>query len=228
MSATTATAHAVETFADLLERLGNVPLERIRMRPAPGTATEQDVVAALEAADKRLCELVEGVLVEKAMGIKESLLAALIVHRLLSFLDQHDLGQVFGANGAVRLMPGLVRIPDVSFISWQQLPNGMPDQPIAGMVPDVTVEVLRRGNTRGEMQRKLRDYFLAGVAAVWVVHPRTETAETYQAPDKKKRIGKMGALDGGTVLPGFRLPLAELFARANRKPPRPSEGEGRP
>lgn len=207
-----------ESFADLLERIGDVPLDRIRMPPAPGTATEEDVVAALEAVDKRLCELVDGVLVEKAMGTKESLIAGLILQRVNTFLDQHDLGLAFGADGAMRLMKGLVRIPDVSFVSWRQMPDGLPDEAIAGLVPDLAVEVVSRRNTKGEIHRKLRDYFLAGVQLVWVIHPRTETAEVYLAPDRKKRVGKSWLLDGGDLLPGFRLPLPELFARANRKP----------
>jgi hypothetical protein len=64
-----------ETFADLHNRLGEVPLDRIRMKPAPGTATEED----LRRARKPTCELVDGVLVEKPMGTRESLLAAYII-----------------------------------------------------------------------------------------------------------------------------------------------------
>src|SRR5712691_5711790 len=62
----------VQTFADLLDELGGVSPNRIRFRPAPGHATEKDVVR-LEASENRLFELVDGVLVEKAMGAKESL-----------------------------------------------------------------------------------------------------------------------------------------------------------
>ncbi len=60
----------IQTLADLMERLGGVPLERIRFHPAPGTAVEQDVLEAEKQG--LLCELVDGVLVEKAMGYSES------------------------------------------------------------------------------------------------------------------------------------------------------------
>ena len=76
----------IETLADLLDRLGGVPPERIRFRPYPGTATEADVLAALEAPDKRLYELVDGVLVEKAMGSSESILAAWLMVILDGFV----------------------------------------------------------------------------------------------------------------------------------------------
>jgi len=203
------------TLAELLYRLGDVPLERIRMRPAPGTAREEDVIEALEAADKRLCELVDGVLVEKALGTWKSLIGGLIVHQLWSFLDRNNLGQVLGADGAVRLAPGLVRIPDVSFFSSAQIAGGFPHAPIADLVPDLVVDVLTPGNTSGEVQRKLRDYFRAGVHLVWVVQPRTRTAERYDAPDRKRRVGRTGSLDGGDLLPGFNLSLPELFALAD-------------
>ncbi len=68
--ATIARAPAIDTLADLHKRLGGIPLDRIRFRPAPGTATEKDVIDA-EARENRLCELVDGTLVEKAVGFEE-------------------------------------------------------------------------------------------------------------------------------------------------------------
>src|SRR5487761_519570 len=79
----------LETVADLLERLGDIPPHRVRMKPYPGTATEKDVIAAEAALDKRLCELVDGTLVEKPMGQYESRLAAVLIHLLETFLDKH-------------------------------------------------------------------------------------------------------------------------------------------
>src|SRR5262245_10097052 len=110
-----------ETLADLVQRLGGVPLERIRYRPAPGPATEADLLRS--NVEKRLCELVEGVLVQKAMGFYESRLAAILIYLIEQFLEPHDLGIVLGADGMLRLVPGLIRLPDVSFLSWQRFPN---------------------------------------------------------------------------------------------------------
>jgi Uma2 family endonuclease len=210
-----------ESLADLLAQLGNIPPARVRSRPAPGTATEQDVIA-IRDREKRHYELVDGVLVEKVMGIQESLLALWIGHLFWTFLEQHDLGVAVGEAGALRLMRGLVRTPDVSFISWDRLPGGeLPPDPIPDLAPDLAVEVLSKGNTRPEIKRKLREYFLAGVRLVWIINPRTRTAEAYTSPSKKRRIGKTQALDGGDVLPGFSLPLPELFARGRRQRGRP-------
>jgi len=211
-------ASARDTLADLQRELGDIPLERILRWPAPGTANEADVVALGESPQKRLCELVDGVLIEKPMATKESILALFLGHLMWNFLETNDLGIVLGADGFVRLRLGLVRIPDLSFISWDRLPGGrLPDEAIASIVPDLAVEVLSEGNTRQEMERKLKEYFKSGVRLVWLIDPKTQTAEEYTSPTKRRHIGKNQSLDGGDVLPGFRVPLKSLFARLARR-----------
>lgn len=200
------------TFADLLVQLGDVPLGRIRMNPPPGTATEQDVVE-VEARTDRLCELVDGVLVEKTMGYRESMLAVAIADHLRGFVMPRKLGIVLGEAGTLKILPRQVRIPDVCFLAWERFPGGqLPEVPIPAVAPDLAVEVLSAGNTEGEMRRKLRDYFAAGVRLVWYVDPETRTARAYTAVDQGTQYGESDALPGGDVLPGFALPLAELFA----------------
>jgi hypothetical protein len=142
-----------ETLADLHRRLGGIPLERIRCQPPPGTATEDDVLLRTHG-EKRLFELVEGVLVEKTMGIYEARLAAVLVNLLERFLEQNDLGFVFGADATMRLRPRLVRIPDVSFISWERFPNRrLPAERVPHVVPDLAVEVLP------DFQLPVREWF---------------------------------------------------------------------
>jgi Uma2 family endonuclease len=206
-----------DNLAELMERLGGVPLERILMQPPPGTATEKDVLAAERLPRKRLCELIDGVLVEKAMGLRESMLAVFLAHLIHDFLGENPSGIVLGADGMIRTFPGQVRIPDVSFISWERLPSDeVPNEGISRVVPNLAVEVLSPGNTKAEIDRKLRDYFLAGVELVWVIDPKTQTAKSYTTPEDMQRIGKTGSLDGGSVLPGFRLPLKQLFVALRR------------
>ena len=113
---------AIETLADLHRRLGEVPLCRIRMHPAPGTATEADVLMRPNG-EKRICELVDGVLVEKPLGYYESLLAGILVGLLSHFLEQHDLGFLLLPDATLRPAPGLVRLPDISFVSWNHFPD---------------------------------------------------------------------------------------------------------
>ncbi len=130
------------TIGDLLKRIGNIPAERVRLVPTPGTAIEKDVVDVLNR-ENRPCELVEGTLVEKAVGYEESELALLIGTFLNNFVRPRKLGIVTGADGTIRLFPGLVRIPDVAFASWSCLPDRKrPKARIPHIAPDLVVEVL--------------------------------------------------------------------------------------
>src|SRR5437588_10966990 len=115
MSSIATSAASFDDFAELLAHLGHVPPERIRLRPYPGTATEADVLAALEAPRRRLCELVDGVLVEKAMGYSESFLVVFLIEVLNGFVRPRNLGLVTAPDGTLRLWPGRVRIPDAAF-----------------------------------------------------------------------------------------------------------------
>ena len=208
-----------QTLAELLRNLGGIRPSRIRMNPPPGRATEKDVIR-IEAEENRLFELVDGVLVEKTMGSREALLATKISHWILTDLEQRttDLGVVLGADGFLRLRPRLVRIPDVSFISWDQIPSGeFPTEPIASLYPDLAVEVLSEGNTSREIARKLDEYFTAGCRLAWIIDPETRTADVYTAPDQCIHLRPSQSLDGGDVLPGFKLPLKELFASTRRR-----------
>jgi len=211
------------TVADMLTHLGGIPLERIRMVPPPGMATEADVLQA-KSRFHRICELIDGVLVEKTMGYYESFLAVEIAHLLKLFLQQHDLGIVLGEAGTLRILPGQVRIPDVCFLRWEQFPNReLPREPVPALAPDLAVEVLSEGNTEAEMRRKLHDYFTAGVRLVWYVDPRTKTARSYTAEDQCVELGEQQSLTGGEVLPGFELPLGELFDKARKQSDSPAE-----
>lgn len=201
-----------ETLADLLERLGDIPPDRVRLRPYPGTATEADVIG-IEARENRLFELVEGVLVEKGLGYRESLLAGLIITLLNQWVLPRKLGMVTGADGMMRLSVGLVRIPDVAFVSWDRLPDRrVPSAPIPQLAPDLAVEVLSESNTKKEMTRKRGEYFDARVRLVWIVDPATHTVSVYTSPERFIVLQKDQTLDGGDVLSGSTLRFTDLFS----------------
>src|SRR6516225_7571381 len=117
-----------------------------------------------------------------------------------SYLDKHDLGICVGADGMMRIAPGLVRIPDVSFISWGRLPGReSPREPIPDLVPDLAVEVLSEGNTKAEMDRKVQEYFDSGVRLVWLIDPRKRTARVFATSEKSALVRSDQVLDGGVV-----------------------------
>ncbi|HVC97286.1 MAG TPA: Uma2 family endonuclease [Pirellulales bacterium] len=215
--ATVANATAIRTLADLLERLGGVPLDRIRFHPAPGTATIDDVIR-IQDKEGVSCELVEGVLVEKTVGYNESRLAMYLGGLINAFVISRNLGLVTGADGTMQIMPDLVRIPDVAFTDWDRLPGRVaPESPVPHLVPTLAIEVLSRSNTPGEMRTKRQEYFDAGVEQVWEINPRTRTAAVFTSITDTTELGIEDTLDGGTILPGYRLPIVELFAELVRQ-----------
>ncbi|MSR57029.1 MAG: Uma2 family endonuclease [Planctomycetaceae bacterium] len=204
------------TVADLLDRFGPIALRRIRREPEPGTATEQDVID-IHDREKRLFELVDGILVEKTMGVQDSFVAVWIAGFIGQFARQHDLGIVLGSDGMARLAPGLVRIPDVSFIGWDRLPGKkVPDIPMLTTGPNLAVEVLSPSNTHKEMQQKLAEYFDSSVQLVWYVDPRSRTVRVFTSPENVVTLNESDMLDGGSLLPGFQLPVAKLFEQVER------------
>jgi Uma2 family endonuclease len=210
--ATAVSRKTLLTAADLLkliDRLGGIDPARVRLRPIPGTATEKDVLRAEREPQKALCELIDGTLVEKPMGYRESSLAMWIGARLQLFVEERELGIVAPRN---------VRIPDVSYVSYGRLPDpDAADVAIADFAPDLAIEVLSPSNTRREMERKRRDYFGAGTLLVWEIDPKKEIVEVYTAPDSVKRLTKADNITGNSVLPGFKVRVADLFARKGKR-----------
>jgi len=210
------TAEAKEPMlADILKRLGGISPKRIRFRPAPGTATEKDVVT-IRDRERRLFELVDGVLVEKVMGYWESVLAIELARLLGNFIKRGQRGTLAGEAGMLRLSPGLVRIPDLSFISRSRLARHRRGRErILPLAPDLAIEVLSEGNTAREIARKVVEYFTSGCRLVWLVDPRTRTVAVYTSPGHVTVLREKQTLTGGDVLPGFKLRLRDLFAPLN-------------
>ena len=214
------TSVQARTIADLLHDLGDIPADRVLLRPAPGAATERDLLDLLEQ-EGRACELVDGTLVEKPLGTIESFLAAILIQVLRNFTSAKKLGMVSGEQGPYRLRLGLVRLPDVAFISWSRIPGDLKDLPaIAPVVPNLAIEVLSESNTKAEIKRKLEEYFASGVQLAWIFDPRAKALAVHLSAGPPDQIlSQADTLDGGAVLPGFELKLADLFAEWERPGP---------
>jgi Uma2 family endonuclease len=205
------------TATDLVDRFGPIPLSRICFDPPPGLAVEDDVLD-IRSEQRRLFELVDGTLVEKAMGFEESALGSLLLHLIYSFVRKHDLGFLSGEAGMIRLANGLVRIPDVAFISWDSLPEReIPAVSFLEQAPDLIVDVISPSNTPQEMSRKLQEYFAKGCRMVWYVYPKQREVHVFEAVDQVTVIDENGTLSGGAVLPGFELSVREVFASVKRE-----------
>ena len=203
-------------LADVLRDLGDIDAGRVHWQPLPGTAKIEDAILVNEAKRGARVELVDGVLVAKVMGFPESLLAGYILYLLRCFVDPQNLGLVAGADGMMQLFPNVLRIPDVSFVSWAMVNGKVPTEAAPVMAPDLAIEVISPGNTTKEMDRKCGEYFSSGAKAVWLVYPKTRAVEVYSSPDQYVTLTENDVISGGTVLPGFTLEVRKLFGELDR------------
>ena len=198
-------------LAELAGLFGPIPFNRIRMEPRPGTATEEDAIYINERK-LGLCELVDGVLLEKTVGWYESYLGLEIAGLIREFVKKHNLGITLGEQAMLKLFPGRIRLPDCCFVSWTRM--GTPDTNSAtlDLGPDLAVEVISPGNTFQEMQQKLLDYFKAGTQLVWYVYPTRKQVHVYTNSEDHAVLTADKMLTGSDTLPGFSLDLSKLFA----------------
>lgn len=178
-------------------------------------ATEKSMAAIRQRIpDGLLYEVVDGQIVEKRMGARETEIASLLVGMLTPFLMAKRLGKVVGEMlFRIDLKSDLQRRPDVAFVSHARWPfhRRIPKVAVWDMIPDLAIEVISESNTAYEVLKKLHDYFDAGVSRVWVVYPDQAEVYVYSSPKQVEIIGLGQELDGGDLIPGFRLPVAALF-----------------
>jgi Uma2 family endonuclease len=158
------------------------------------------------------------------MGIFATLIATRLVYFLVAHTRAHELGQVV-CEGLFHLpLPAdRNRRPDVAFVSFDRWAKGrlVPESDNAwDVLPNLAVEVVSPTDLAEEVNEKVAEYLRAGVTLVWVIYPRARQVQVYESLSSVRGLARSDELDGGTVLPGFRLPLTELFVEPAADAPR--------
>jgi Uma2 family endonuclease len=199
-----------------LDAESDVPLEEDRAgcEMIDGRWAPKHPAEAPADADRPGCELIDGVWVEKGM----SNLAGLVESNLNSSINRHvranRLGFVFAESATYQLFadqPNRLRRPDLSFVRLGRLPGDkVPDRRMQ-LAPDLAVEVISPTDLAEGVESKLDEYLRAGVRLVWVLYLTTKNVWAYK-PDGTASLYRPGdALPGGEVIPGFSVPVGELF-----------------
>jgi len=176
---------------------------------------------ALDSAD-RLLELVEGEVREVPFaGARHGSLEIWLAHLLSIHVLREGLGDLFGSDTSfvVRRNPDSVLMPDVSFVSAARLPEEDDWDRAVQFAPDLAVEIESPSNTQAELLRKVSLYLAGGSRLVWLVRPKQQTVTVFSPDAPERTLGLDDTLDGGDVLPGFSLPLTELFRPYPRRNP---------
>ena len=159
-------------------------------------------------------ELIRGVFCETVpTGIDHGEIAANYMMGFGAYVKRRKLGRVFGSDSGIRLErgPDTVREPDVGFISAEKLPLGTRVTSYAEVVPELVVEIASPSDTLREMNDRAHMWLRYGVEMVVVTYPDNRTLDVYRQDGPTITLGEDDTLDGAPVLPGFTLPVREVF-----------------
>jgi Uma2 family endonuclease len=175
---------------------------------SPIPVEEFDSFVLLPENADRMFEYIGGEIVEMVSNNYSSEIGASFLVEIGGFVKQNRLGRVTGADGGYRI-GGERYIPNVAFISKARQPDPS-HEAYNPNPPDLAVEVLSPTNDADEMRIKVVNYLRVGTV-VWVVDPINKRVEVYIPNEAPFKVGIDGELDGGTVLPGFKLSLRDIF-----------------
>jgi Uma2 family endonuclease len=172
------------------------------------TAETFDEFIARPENRERHFELIGGEIVEVVSNGDSSYFGILLGSFITLWVKQNKLGYTTGADGGYMVV-GERYIPDAAYISKQRQAkrSRAAYNPLA---PDLALEVLSPSNTATEMRIKVVNYLRAGTV-VWVLDPDLKQIEVYAPGQPPKVLGIDDVLEGGDVLPGFTVPLKDLF-----------------
>jgi len=161
-------------------------------------------------------EIVNGELIDmENRSAKHGYIAIILSAALFNCVSTRKLGAMFDCSTAFKMKSGNKRSPDISFMAKERLQglDELPDGFLEG-APDLAVEILSPGNTVAEIHDKLVEYFENGARLVWVIHPQEQYVLVYRSSQEPDRLLKSTqSLDGEEIVPGFTLPIAELFQK---------------
>lgn len=161
-------------------------------------------------------EIVNGELIDMGnSGALHGNLAIILSSALFATVNAQKLGSLFDSSTAFKMKNGNKRSPDISFFAKERL-QGMTELPTGFLedAPDLAVELLSPGNTVEEIETKITEYFDNGARLVWVISPTQHYVLVYRYAQEPDRLLKsVDSLDGEEVVPGFTLPVADLFQK---------------
>jgi Uma2 family endonuclease len=165
-----------------------------------------------------LYEIIDGQRVEIApMSADSQVFASRLVRHLSNYGIERDIGEAYTeVMFKLPLPKDRNRRPDAAFVPYSRWPRNVspPSVNAWDVLPEVCVEVVSPHDLADEVAEKMTEYFAAGVRQVWVVYPRHGLFYVYDSLTQVRGLTRADELDGGAVLPGFKLRLADLFPEA--------------
>ncbi len=159
--------------------------------------------------DGRKWEMEDGRLTEVPTSMRHKAIGYNLIVLLSPFVRGH--GFVSLGQGGFRMKDGNVRAPDVSFTRKERFPGGQAPDGFGDLAPDLCVEIISPSERRGQMTRKVQEYFDGGAVQVWHVFPERQEVVVFMSPTETQTFGADSVLDAGGLLPGFSCRMGDLF-----------------
>ncbi|MEO6043218.1 MAG: Uma2 family endonuclease [Tepidiformaceae bacterium] len=182
-------------------------------QPKPAGVTPEDL---LNTEDGDRFELIDGKLVERNMGQKSSGLALVINSRIVGTVPR-NIAWVGQSDTGFRIFPdpSMVRSANGSYTSRNRLPGGVPFEGYSTVAPELVLEVVSPNDKADDVGAKALLWLRAGVAVVWVVYPAGRYVQVWRATGEIVVRREDDVLDGEDVIPGFTMPVADIFEPLN-------------
>jgi Uma2 family endonuclease len=184
------------------------------MEPKVMIGSEEFEALSLASKVSPRAELIDGEIVESMGGaFTHSFVVGRICTILSVFVYARKLGYVITGETGMHIRSELprCRLADVAYLSYQRVPKGEARSKFLRQPPELIVEVLSEDDNWANIEEKIQDYHNTGVDMVWVADPQTRTVRLFPRGATPSIVHDGREIEGGDILPGFKVPIARFF-----------------
>ena len=200
--------------------LPTTPAERAALARRDRTGRRYTIDEFLALPNCEDFDLIDGELVERAMGVESEWVGGAIFGHVDQYLKHNPIGYVWGSNVNYRALPDsghTFNRPDVSFVSAEKYPDGEFPRGYATAWPDFVVEVISPHETIYETDCKIEEFLAGGTRLVLVVDPETRRSLVHRGDGTVTKLTDADSFDGEDVLPGLKIKMADVLPKKKAK-----------
>ena len=159
----------------------------------------------------RKYELIQGVVSESPAGLRHDNIAAKLIMRIGMYLLANPIGEFYASSAGFQITSNVVLSPDGAYVSYARLAGKPSPEGFAPYAPALAIEVISPSDSATDLAEKIELYLAHGTQLLWVINPRTRSANIYRADGSGNRLQISDELNGEGVLPSFTCKLSDVL-----------------